>query len=229
MTCHSSKVSWVPKGISSLISIPHWAPLVLSFVLLFLDSLSQAPWTMEESETWDGSSATKWWFLSLRLIGPHISEPLMLCKRWNLDRWVICFLTAQKSKELSLSLDLRVPPSVTCPFVDQSTQLFFYHLLVLNIMVTNHLDAVYTSTALPGRIYKMSQTKKLRDQTKTAWITLFAEGFRTLRINKGSGREKERVQALECMVVRWRGLNPMSCHVHMSILCCFSFPYFIWL
>lgn len=36
----------------------------------------------------------KGWFLSLRLIGPRISEPLMVFKRWNLDRWVICFLTA---------------------------------------------------------------------------------------------------------------------------------------
>ena len=51
---------------------------------------------------------------------------------------------------------------------------------------------VYTSTALPGRTYKMSQTKKLTDQTKMAWLTLFAEGFRTVRINKGLGREKER-------------------------------------
>ena len=54
---------------------------------------------------------------------------------------------------------------------------------------------VYTSAALPGRIYKMSQTKKLTDQTKMARITLFAEGFRTPRINKGSGREKERESA----------------------------------
>ena len=60
---------------------------------------------------------------------------------------------------------------------------------------------VYTSTGLPGRTYKMSQTKKLTDQTKMAWITLFAEGFRTVRINKGLGKEKERQRVLECMVV----------------------------
>ena len=57
---------------------------------------------------------------------------------------------------------------------------------------------VYTSTGLPGRTYKMSQTKKLTDQTKMAWITLFAEGFRTVRINKGLGREKES----ECLSAR---------------------------
>lgn len=38
----------------------------------------------------------------------------------------------------------------------------------------------------------MSQTKKLTDQTKMAWLTLFAEGFRTVRINKRLGRERER-------------------------------------